>query len=162
MLRFNLLLLILVLSNFVHAQDSMSLRTYQTTEISTSPDIDGFINDEAWESVEWGETFTVRQPNNGDVPKNKTRFKINYDQEYLYIGFECMHSNPKKIENRLSLRDNFPGDWVEINIDSYNDNSTAYSFTLSLSGVKGDEFISNNGNNWNPIWYGKTTIVDTG
>ena len=60
----------------------------------------------------------------------------------------------------------FPGDWVEINIDSYNDKRTAFSFNLSASGVKGDEYISNNGDNWDtnwdPIWYAKTNIDELG
>jgi len=62
----------------------------------------------------------------------------------------------------MGRRDDFPGDWVEINIDSYNDDRTAFSFTISASGVKGDELVSNNGNNWdsswNPIWYADTKI----
>lgn len=62
----------------------------------------------------------------------------------------------------MSRRDGFEGDWVEINIDSYHDLRTAFSFTLSVSGVKGDEFVSNDGNNWdeswNPIWYAATQI----
>ena len=66
----------------------------------------------------------------------------------------------------MSRRDGFEGDWVEINIDSYNDKRTAFSFTTSVSGVKGDEFISNNGNNWDsswdPIWQTKTQIDSLG
>ena len=37
---------------------------------------------------------------------------------------------------------------------------------MTAAGVKGDEFISNNGNNWdgswNPIWYTKSNIDDEG
>ena len=66
----------------------------------------------------------------------------------------------------MSRRDSFDGDWVEINIDSYNDKRSAFSFTSSVSGVKGDEFISNNGDNWDstwdPIWYLKTSIDEEG
>ena len=55
---------------------------------------------------------------------------------------------------------------MEVNIDSYHDKRTGFSFTSSVSGVKGDEFISNNGNNWdgswNPIWYLKTNIDEEG
>jgi hypothetical protein len=63
---------------------------------------------------------------------------------------------------RMSRRDSFEGDLVEINIDSYYDKRTAFSFTASVSGVKGDEYISNNGDDWDegwdPIWYLKTSI----
>ncbi|MDQ6763856.1 MAG: hypothetical protein M3015_14680 [Bacteroidota bacterium] len=56
--------------------------------------------------------------------------------------------------------------WVEINIDSYYDKRTAFSFTLSVSGVRSDEFVSSDGNNWdaywNPIWFAKTHIDKEG
>ncbi len=66
----------------------------------------------------------------------------------------------------LSRRDRFPGDWVEINLDSYFDRRTAFSFTLSLSGTRGDELISGDGNrwdtNWDSIWAGATHADDEG
>ncbi len=153
----------MIISVQLIAQDQYVKRTYTTQKIAVqTPIIDGLLNDEAWNSVPWAEEFTVQDPNNGDAPKNQTQFKILYDDQHLYIAYRCFHDEPGKIESRLGRRDNFPGDWIEINIDSYNDNNTAYSFTLSVSGVKGDEFITGNGNNWdsnwNPIWYGKANI----
>jgi hypothetical protein len=68
----------------------------------------------------------------------------------------------------MSRRDGFPGEWVEINIDSYLDLRSAFSFTISASGVRGDEFISNNGSNsgihssCNPTWKGKGHIDEEG
>ena len=150
----------------LYCQDTVAFRTYQTNFVDKGPVIDGFLHDDVWDNVEWGEDFTVQQPNNGDKPKNQTKFKIIYDDQNLYIGYLCLHDAPTKIESRLARRDRFPGDWVEINIDSYNDNSTGYSFTLSVSGVKGDEFIANNGQdwdtNWNPIWFGRARITKEG
>ncbi len=159
--------LILFFPILIEAQDTISLRTYKTAMIQgSSPDIDGDLSDPAWDDVQWGTNFTVRQPNNGDIPKQQTRFKITYDNDYLYIAYYCFHDKPEKIENRLARRDRFPGDWMEINIDSYNDNNTGYSFTLSVSGVKGDEFITNNGQNWDtnwdPVWFGKAKLVSDG
>jgi hypothetical protein len=55
---------------------------------------------------------------------------------------------------------------VEINIDSHFDKQTAFSFTAMASGAKGDEAITQNGNNWdsswNPIWFLGTSIDDKG
>jgi len=162
------LLVFILLCSFycINAQDSISLRTYYTVRIADPVEIDGHLNDPIWEKVKWGDDFTVEQPNNGDKPKHQTKFKMVYDNDFLYVAYKCYHEDPTKIESRLARRDRFPGDWVEINIDSYNDNNTAYSFTLSASGVKGDEFIANNGrdwdSNWNPIWYGKAAIDHEG
>lgn len=91
--------------------------------------------------------------------------KIIYDDKNLYVAFKCYQEDPSTIEKRMGRRDSFSGDWVEINIDSYNDDRTAFSFTASVSGVKGDEFVSDNGNfdeSWNPIWYLGTKIDDDG
>src|SRR5687768_2212755 len=66
----------------------------------------------------------------------------------------------------MGRRDEFPGDWMELNIDSYHDLRTAFSFTLSVSGVRSDEFVSNDGRDWdaswNPIWFAKTATYDKG
>jgi len=55
---------------------------------------------------------------------------------------------------------------VEVNIDSYFDHRTAFSFTASVSGVRGDEFISNDGSdwdsNWDPIWESAASIDERG
>ncbi|GLR15504.1 hypothetical protein GCM10007940_01190 [Portibacter lacus] len=128
--------------------------------------LDAFLDEKIWDSVDWGTGFRVRQPNNGDKATRDTKFKIVYDQNFIYVGYECYDNEPDKIEKRLSRRDNFPGDWVEINFDSYRDNATGFSFTISASGVKGDEFITGNGSNWdeswNPIWYAATRITENG
>lgn len=128
--------------------------------------LDGIPNEAAWEEVSWSESFIQYQPDEGATPSQPSAFKIFYDDRFLYIAYKCIDSTPSKIVNRMGRRDEFPGDWMEINIDSYHDLRTAFSFTLSASGVRGDELISNNGgnwdDNWNPIWYGKTHLNDEG
>lgn len=168
-----LTLLLFLCAGFTYAQPlptepteerTYERRAYQTFGITAdqAPIVDGLINDEIWKNVQWASDFTVSNPNNGEAPQRQTKFKILYDEKNLYVAFRALHEDPENIENRLARRDNFPGDWVEINIDSYFDRSTAFSFTTSVSGVKGDEFITGNGNNWdtnwNPIWYAKTNI----
>ena len=128
--------------------------------------IDGIPSEEAWSAVEFGGDFTQWQPNEGKAPSYPTQFKILYDEKFLYVAYWCHDISADSIVKRMGRRDDFPGDFAEINIDSYHDKRTAFSFTLSVSGVRGDEFVSNNGNNWddswNPIWFGKTHIHDKG
>ncbi|WP_417936283.1 DUF5916 domain-containing protein [Flagellimonas ochracea] len=135
-------------------------------EPENPPIIDGLLDDSVWKLVEWGGDYVEFQPDENTDPSNQTKFKIVYDDKNLYIGVRCYDSEPDKIVKRLSRRDGFDGDWVEFNIDSYHDKRTAFSFTITAAGVKGDEFVSNNGNNWdsswNPIWYAKTNIDDEG
>lgn len=149
------------------ARLSEEKKAYTTSFIQGSPPvIDGKLDDAAWSLVEWGGGFTQFQPYNGEAPTQETAFKILHDDKNLYIGYRCYDTEPERIVRRMSRRDGFEGDWVEINIDSYNDKRSAFSFTISVSGVKGDEFVSDNGNNWdpswNPIWYARTSIDSLG
>ncbi|OQP58771.1 DUF5916 domain-containing protein [Niastella populi] len=152
------------MSNF--ADTTVVRRSYTTRHLQAPVTLDGIPNEEAWNAVPWGGDFIQWKPNEGKAPAQPTRFKILYDEKYLYVAYHCIDQHPDSIVRRMERRDQFPGDWVEINIDSYHDLRTAFSFTLSVSGVRGDEFVSNDGNNWdvnwNPIWFAKTHIDETG
>ncbi|MDP4265274.1 MAG: DUF5916 domain-containing protein [Bacteroidota bacterium] len=141
-------------------------KKYFTKQLNSAITLDGIPSEEAWNLVEWGGDFTQYQPNEGKAPSQQTQFKILYDERFLYIAYRCYDLAPDSIVKRMGRRDEFPGDWVEINIDSYHDKRTAFSFTLSVSGVRGDEFVSNDGNfwdaSWNPIWFSKTHIDNKG
>ncbi len=145
---------------------TISRKKYSTSALNGEITLDGIPSEEAWNAVEWGGDFIQNQPNEGAAPSQPTSFKILYDDKFLYIGYRCFDKAPDSIIKHLSRRDEFPGDWVEINIDSYHDLRTAFSFTISVSGVRGDEFVSNDGRNWdaswNPIWYAKTQTDDSG
>tara|TARA_R110002072_G_scaffold7503_2_gene40714 strand:+ start:483244 stop:485880 length:2637 start_codon:yes stop_codon:yes gene_type:complete len=152
-----------------HAQDSEAetktypKRSYTTVPVgdTESPKIDGALNDAAWDLVPWTSDYVEFEPDNATEPTEQTKMKILYDDKNLYVAFKCYQKDPATIERRMGRRDDFPGDWVEINIDSYGDDRTGFSFTASASGVKGDEFIANNGNfdpSWNPIWYLNTQV----
>ena len=159
------LLLISFLFHFTNAQETVTYekRVYTTTSVANMDPItiDGNLDDAAWDAVEWTSDYVEFQPDVGTDPTEQTKMKIVYDDKNLYVAFKCYQADPNTIEKRMGRRDDFPGDWVEINIDSFNDDRTGFSFTASASGVKGDEFISNNGNfddSWNPIWYLRTQI----
>ncbi len=171
MKKFIILFTLSFISIYVHAQDSTLVvpkKIYVTkpVEQDAPPVVDGLLNDEAWGLVEWAGDYVEFQPDENTPPSYQTKFKIVYDSKNLYIGVRCYDAEPDKIVKRLSRRDGFEGDWVEFNIDSYHDKRTAFSFTATVAGVKGDEFVSNNGNNWdgswNPIWYTKTNVDEEG
>ena len=148
-------------------EESNSKKIYTTSWVQGEvPVIDGVLDDESWSHVEWGGDYVQREPNFMEAPTEQTQFKILYDEKFLYVGIRAFDRDPEGIVKRMSRRDGFEGDWVEINIDSYFDKRTAFSFTASVSGVKGDEYVTNNGNNWDstwdPIWYLATSIDDQG
>jgi len=135
-------------------------RVYTTQRtIGPAPVVDGRLDDTAWEIVDWTGDFVQREPADGEPPSRQTKFKVVYDDEALYFAFRA-YDDPELVTRMLARRDWFPGDWVEVNIDSYFDRTTAFSFTLSVSGTRGDEFVSDDGGNWDgnwdPVWQGAT------
>ena len=151
----------------VAQENTKQKKIYNTKRIQNGPPrIDGLIDEKIWDIVEWSGDFTQKDPNDGADPSQETAFKILYDDNNLYILIRAYDTEPDKIVKRMSRRDGFDGDWVEVNIDSYFDKRTAFSFTGSVSGVKGDEAISNDGNDWDstwdPIWELKTSIDEEG
>ncbi|HRD58006.1 MAG TPA: DUF5916 domain-containing protein [Ferruginibacter sp.] len=161
------ILSLLILPFALFGQDSSFVRKKYTTQpVNAVIHLDGIPNEEAWNAVDFGGDFTQWQPNDGQKASQPTQFKILYDDKYLYVAYWAHDVSADSVIKRMGRRDDFPGDFCEINIDSYHDFRTAFSFTISASGVRGDEFVSDNGSNWdeswNPIWYAKTHVHSKG
>ncbi|NVO11411.1 MAG: carbohydrate binding family 9 domain-containing protein [Bacteroidales bacterium] len=161
-----ILFLILFALAFDGFTQEIERRTYQTNYTKIAPVIDGLMNDACWNLVEWSGNFTQTQPYENKPPTQQTSFKILYDDNNLYVFIRADDTEADKISRILTRRDDFSGDMVEINIDSYYDKQTAFSFTAMASGAKGDEAVSLDGNNWdsswNPVWTLKTSIDNKG
>jgi hypothetical protein len=131
-----------------------------------APVIDGKLDDPAWQSLEWEKGFVQHEPYEGKDPSQETGFKILYDDNNIYVVFRAFDTNPDSIDSRLSRKDNIQSDYVGIQLDSYFDQRTAFTFMVSASGVKMDGIFSNDGENedftWDPIWFVKTSIDGEG
>ena len=147
---------------------STSLKSYTTLEINTTaaPTIDGILDDSIWASTAWGTQFIEVNPDENTDPSVQTKFKIMYDQKHLYVALKALDPEPETITDRLSRRDGFVGDRINVLIDSYHDLRTGFLFTVTAAGVRGDEFVTDNGDSvdesWNPIWTTKAVIDDEG
>ncbi|NIM12066.1 MAG: hypothetical protein GTO45_08100 [Candidatus Aminicenantes bacterium] len=142
-------------------------KVYTTKHVNPHlPVIDGKLDDLVWKEVPWESEFIQLEPYEGQKPSQQTAFKILYDERNLYVGIRAYDTEPGKIVRRLARRDNFDGDWVAVNIDSYHDLRTAFSFAVNAKGVKCDKAITEDGDNhdpsWDPIWYVKTSVDEKG
>ncbi len=130
------------------------------------PRIDGFVNDAAWQSVEWQNNFVQRQPYEGKEPSQQTEFKVLYNDNSIYLAIRAWDTSPDSIVSRLSRRDDGDGDAIGVEFDSYYDHQTAFSFIVFASGVKHDKLITGDGEHedvsWDAIWDAKTSIDDKG
>ncbi len=160
---------LLFFQQHISAQTTKSVKkVYKTTsnEQFRAPVIDGILDDKSWNLVPWGGDFIENDPDENTAPTYQTRFKILYDAKYLYFAVQAFDPEPEKIEKRLSRRDGFQGDRINLLIDSYHDKRTGFIFTVTAAGVRGDEIATNNGDNiddsWNPVWYTRAEINKDG
>lgn len=142
-------------------------KTYTTTQSKNLvPEIDGLIDESFWEQVKWENDFIQRIPYEGKAPTFQTSFKVIFDDKNVYVAIMAFDSIPEKINRQMTRRDGYEGDLVSVSFDSYFDHQTAFSFTVSASGVKSDDIVSNDGNSfddsWDPLWTVKTTIHEKG
>lgn len=160
-------IILLVLIVFVALEGSAQNKAYITQKINgEAPEVDGDLSDAAWKQIEWMNEFVQVEPYEGRKPTQETKFKMAHSNENLYIAIRAYDTHPDSIVRRLSRRDNLEGDQVGVQIDSYNDNRTAFSFFVSAAGVKTDWVVSDDGMNkdynWDPIWYVSTAIDSLG
>jgi hypothetical protein len=162
----HILILLFTVSYAGKPDSTVVKRTYQTAYASEPPVIDGLGNDEAWNLVEWTSDFIQSQPAENKPPSQQTAFKVLYDNDNVYLFIRAFDTEPDKISKIMSRRDNFNGDMIFVELDSHYDKQTDFLFCASASGAKSDAAMSDDGqnedDNWNPIWYMKTSVDDKG
>jgi hypothetical protein len=162
---FLLILFVLLICPFAVGQ-TIEKKQYKATKISTSPLINGILDEEIWQTGEWVDDFTQNEPYNGRAATQRTEFKILFDEDNIYVAIKALDTSPDSIVNRLTRRDQADGDMVAIILDSYHDLRTAFTFGVSSAGVKYDFMFTNDGQNedetWDPNWWVKTSINKEG
>jgi len=139
-------------------------REYTTTRIQSVPKIDGRLDDDCWlNEGEWSQYYIQQMPEEGVQATQETRFKILYDDDYIYAAIRAYETEPDRIDFRPARRDIIEGDIVGICFDSYNDQRTGFEFDLTASGAKIDLILTNPGwdESWNAVWDGKTALEDS-
>jgi len=158
--------LIFLLLQFSAFGQTPGKKQYKATRISTTPIINGILDDDAWQEGSWLDGFTQNEPYNGNEPSQRTEFKILFDEDNLFVAVKAYDTSPDSIVNRLTRRDEIDGDLVGIIVDSFHDLRTGFLFGVSSSGVKFDMMFTNDGQNedpsWDPNWWVKTSINNDG
>ncbi len=140
-------------------------RVYTTMRLTTpKPVIDGKLDDACWKTGVWATNFTQFVPDEGGKPSQRTQLKILYDDKDIYVAIRAYDTEPDKIQRIAGPRDDFQGDILGVNFDSYNDDQTGFEFDLTAYGQKIDLVLYNPSSwdvNWNPVWYGKVGFEDS-
>jgi len=141
-------------------------RTYAATVIGKAPIIDGYLEPEIWQFVPPADSFVQYLPDPGKPSTESTEARLAYDDQAIYVAFTCYDSEPEKIIHRTCKRDsNGNSDLVEVDIDSYHDHRTGYTFIVNAAGIQEDDYRYNDGDadiDWNAVWQAEARLTDFG
>lgn len=132
--------------------------------------LDGALDDAAWQAAIPITDFTQQEPVEGGTPSARTEIRVVYTEDALYIG-AMLYDDPsgilafqKRRDAFLSTDDRFM--WI---LDTFGDGRTGYFFETNAAGLLGDALITGGGGGgggggraWDGIWDVKTRILDDG
>jgi len=151
-------------TNITMAAARGPIRSVAAVRTKTPPVIDGKIDDLCWSLANKATDFTDYRTEN--LASEQTIVRVLYDDDNLYIAFECLEPEPQRIvamERKYdqSLRDE---DGVEIRFDTLGDRRTAYVFAINTLGTRYDARTSlydfRDDSTWGCDWYTACTVAE--
>ncbi len=118
--------------------------------------------------------FVQSNPKDGAAPTQKTIVYMAYDDLNLYIVFVSFDTNPERIATSMSRREGFDEDedWVEVYLDTFNDQRRAYCLSMNALGVQWDSRYSETSGrsgdfeghqpSFDVLWYSDGKLTDQG
>jgi len=159
-----LLLFLLCINIYGHAQ--VKTQHLEAIRTSTSPKINGIIDESVWNDVPVANDFIQYEPVNGKPSKFKTEVKVIYDDAAIYVCANMYDPHPDSIPCELGKRDNdnLNSDYFSLNLNPFNDGQNALIFSVSSSGIQYDAKV--NGENadalWDAVWQSAVKINENG
>ncbi len=141
------------------------------TRVTSPPQIDGDLGDEAWASIGGLQPlslFLVGQPGN---PRGETKMAMAYDEENLYLAYECTEMNISQVAQEVYERDSgeiYKSDNIQILLDREGTEQAYLGFVATPAGAQSDyrAYIHNNQftqqRDWQADWLAATTWQEDG
>jgi hypothetical protein len=134
-----------------------------TTDVIT---IDGVLDEPIWRAAPAIGSLTQRQPQQSRPPTERTDVTLLYDRDYLYVGVVAYDSEPQRVIGTQMARDGSlsADDRVEILLDTFRDQRSAFYFATNPSGALVDGLVASGQLNadWDAIWDVRTRRTDQG
>ena len=141
------------------AQSLASAKQARATRVPNGAiKLDGQIDDAAWQKAAPITDFVQKEPNEGAAPSEPTEVRIVYDDSSLYIGARMTSKNPAAIQAPMSRRDTVTeAEYILVSLDTYHDRRTAYTFGVTASGVRLDQYHPSDAElifdaTYDPVW----------
>jgi hypothetical protein len=140
--------------------------TSRVTRTTHHIEIDGRIDEAAWNAAEPLTDFVQQLPTTGAIATYPTIVRVLYDSEQLYVSAICVQKKGDIIVAGLE-RDFNSGnsDIFGLTLDTFHDKRNAFLFLVNPGGAVRDEQVFNDSRQvvdaWEGIVRAKTTVSDT-
>src|SRR5688500_15687499 len=140
-------------------------RALSARRTDAPPVIDGHLGEDEWKSAALTRDFTQKFPQEGAEPTEQTTLRLLYDDEAVYVAFEC-HQRTSPIVGRLAQRDSpLVSDSVTIELGSRGDGRSAFEFGVNVAGALTDGLRYNDTQfsaEWDENWQASTARTADG
>jgi hypothetical protein len=148
------------------AAQNIQLKTARAARLAgAAPHIDGVLDDAAWATAPAITDFVQKIPVEGAAPSVPTEVRILYDDHDLYIGARLKRPDPGAIRTSITRRDgDSDAEVFIVSLDPYLDRRTAYSFSISSGGVRGDAYHAQDSEDsgrepqYDPVWEARSRV----
>ena len=107
-------------------------------KFSSSPTVDGKLDEEAWKQAAQFKDFVQTEPGDRLPPSRETIAYMGYDEKHLYIAFMCF-DEPDQIRATVAKRDSVGReDYVGVFLDTFDAERKAYLLQFNPYGIQGD------------------------
>ena len=115
--------------------------SYKCHFTRTPPTIDGNLNDPAWRKAEWTSDFVDIEGARMPAPRFRTRVKMLWDKQYLYIAAELREPN---VHGTLTEHDSviFKDNDFEVFVKPLPDTPSYYEFEMNALNTGWDLFLA--------------------
>jgi uncharacterized protein DUF5916/cellulose/xylan binding protein with CBM9 domain len=142
------------------ADSSAAARPKQAAAVriaGRAPALDGRLDDAAWEAAPVLSGFWQKEPKEGEPATERTEVRFLYDDHALYVGARMWSGDPTKIQAPVSRRDvTDAAEFVAVSLDTYHDRRTAYTFSVTAAGTRGDVYHPHDADDgdtlFDPVW----------
>ncbi len=141
--------------------------TIRATRITQPIQLDGRLDDGAYEAVEAITGFIQQEPREGELTTERTDVWVLFDEKNIYITAKCWDSQPNRQVATELRRDNgniFQNESFTVVLDTFHDRRNGFMFQTNVLGALRDQAIVDDTNNqsWNTVWEVRTGRYDWG
>jgi hypothetical protein len=143
-----------------HASPDPALaeRSLVASRAATAPVIDGVLDDACWSECERAQNFF--DAGRGETPTQPTEVRVSFDDDNLYVAFECYEERMDAVSAAIAQRDAGGmfevDDCVAVMLDTYHDQRSCYAFATNIAGTKLDMRVAESGSSqeigWDAVW----------